>query len=929
MDYATGSYPLSVFVSDVDGDGDGDGDIVTANGNGNSVSVIKNNGDGTFAAKVDYATGSSPISVFVSDVDGDGDWDIVVANQWDYTVSVLKNLNSVVLVVPPPAPGDSLDWNDSTIWGGGHIPSADDTVMIPANYTINLNTDNLNNDNSSIGTLIVNDSANIVISGQNTLNISNDFVIGGNVTIDTSQHPTIQVQGNFLLGSLTDNAGSASFHPGSSTIVMNNTRSSVFGFRPGQFGKTGTPQPLTLYNLTINGDSAITSGNVVVSNVLQLNAQLGIGVKQTNKASTVYDTLIITNSSPTAVRGNGVIRNGAMRRRFVQSQPGKTALKYQFHSPNTAIEIDSVGTYPSTITMTKFADESRLENTYLKFKGGTVDTLNNFVRVTGIRALSKWVFGQVGHKAGDSTVGPVIEITPTDDATAKGIGNAEANVYSAMAISLSYDPTALKGIPEDSLGLLKTVSLLKIKSYADDDGSNGTTNDRTEKPWGVKVYQNSVLPNNLVGSASNSVDTMEDIGAGSFVVVAYDSSDWNIIQHFTNQAAVSDTAHRVTIVLAEGREDSVTFIHYADPTLFRTIKASTSLYNDKPAKLKYKSGKLVGTPNWGTVLTEVFQKIGKGGATFLGIEQTVKDSAKRYGWITYKKATDLAKLYTRSHGGQYYPIDSLRVSAKVSFKPLRGKVTKAFGTNYDNPAWEQAITLKLNIIASDFSVTPPGLGALVIDTSFIFTPTGKQLKGMTVAEFAKYVDSVMTYYQRYNVVSSAGYGALGTLVENIIRPINNAFSVTALDTSNYILDSAQIASKNDIYAISLKGIRSAGEVSLVKRVRGKTSEPFVTLQGNTREPEAFSLEQNYPNPFNPTTAIQFTIADDARVSLTVYNVLGQEVMALLNNEEVEGGEHEVQFDASGLSSGVYFYRIDVARNGITHFTQTKKLLLMK
>jgi hypothetical protein len=66
----------------------------------------------------------------------------------------------------------------------------------------------------------------------------------------------------------------------------------------------------------------------------------------------------------------------------------------------------------------------------------------------------------------------------------------------------------------------------------------------------------------------------------------------------------------------------------------------------------------------------------------------------------------------------------------------------------------------------------------------------------------------------------------------------------------------------------------------------------------------------------------------SEVTLKIYNVLGQEVAVLIDNERMENGEHEVQFDASGLTSGVYFYRLNVnSENG--NFTATKKLLLMK
>jgi len=95
-------------------------------------------------------------------------------------------------------------------------------------------------------------------------------------------------------------------------------------------------------------------------------------------------------------------------------------------------------------------------------------------------------------------------------------------------------------------------------------------------------------------------------------------------------------------------------------------------------------------------------------------------------------------------------------------------------------------------------------------------------------------------------------------------------------------------------------------------------------------PKSFELKQNFPNPFNPTTTIQFSLPTQSIVELTVYDIQGREVMTLIDNQARASGSHSLNFDASGLASGVYLYRITANPvNGASKFTQSKKLTLIK
>jgi hypothetical protein len=100
-------------------------------------------------------------------------------------------------------------------------------------------------------------------------------------------------------------------------------------------------------------------------------------------------------------------------------------------------------------------------------------------------------------------------------------------------------------------------------------------------------------------------------------------------------------------------------------------------------------------------------------------------------------------------------------------------------------------------------------------------------------------------------------------------------------------------------------------------------DPTAIGSNDIMQPSKFALHQNYPNPFNPETNIEFVLPQAGHVELSVYNVLGQKIAVLLN-ERRAAGEHHVTFDASTLSSGVYYYRMESDAG-----TLTKKMMVIK
>ena len=100
-------------------------------------------------------------------------------------------------------------------------------------------------------------------------------------------------------------------------------------------------------------------------------------------------------------------------------------------------------------------------------------------------------------------------------------------------------------------------------------------------------------------------------------------------------------------------------------------------------------------------------------------------------------------------------------------------------------------------------------------------------------------------------------------------------------------------------------------------------EGWVSVEEIPGNPQSYTLEQNFPNPFNPSTKIRFSIPEQGLVTLKVFNLLGEEVVTLINYE-MTNGTYEVDFKGTDVSSGIYFYSLTA-----NNFIATKKMILLK
>jgi hypothetical protein len=182
------------------------------------------------------------------------------------------------------------------------------------------------------------------------------------------------------------------------------------------------------------------------------------------------------------------------------------------------------------------------------------------------------------------------------------------------------------------------------------------------------------------------------------------------------------------------------------------------------------------------------------------------------------------------------------------------------------------------------------------------------------------------------------------LVRDICTEIDSALSLPALSWNYTALELAaeriNRAFEGPIdtihlgypYRLVLRGVNQSPQSVVLKydpSVKTRLAQKFTPTETESVEdlPAKSLLEPNYPNPFNPSTTIRFTLAEPGLLTLRVFNILGQVVATLMDNEMTEEGMHEVEFSSdigSGLPSGVYFYQITTPT-----MTQTRKMLLVR
>ena len=322
-------------------------------------------------------------------------------------------------------------------------------------------------------------------------------------------------------------------------------------------------------------------------------------------------------------------------------------------------------------------------------------------------------------------------------------------------------------------------------------------------------------------------------------------------------------------------------------------------------------------PNFHNVGQELF---GFGQASYFptGLLIGIPQGDKKANSVVHLKYSDVLKSLVKYKDG--VPItheDSIRCLDIYPGGALMKSQVKGLAPDKNsNKLFGELLALKLNVAASVQGKFPVGLGEL---TYLNKAEPGNPFNDQTINEIIAKADSMISCLP---ITSKLTVPTVNDLYD-VLTDINTAF-YGDLDTVSFAVKTV------------LTGVRDLKSVSYLYAMPGVI--PTINLPG-ARQPEiplAYRLEQNYPNPFNPATTIQFDIPEQAMVTLKIYDMLGQEVATLLNNTLIDEGTTELPFDATNLSSGIYFYRITAQGLGDGEegtigqtFISVKKMMLVK
>jgi hypothetical protein len=326
----------------------------------------------------------------------------------------------------------------------------------------------------------------------------------------------------------------------------------------------------------------------------------------------------------------------------------------------------------------------------------------------------------------------------------------------------------------------------------------------------------------------------------------------------------------------------------------------------------------------------------------------IEANATYRGWFTGGNQTgewgnsSFVSAHIRNHGALGNLFYSKKSSLKMGDTPSLARLM--YGTSEDPSqpswggqfvrAWERPHLVLTRLTTASDRMEEFGVLELRLpfDTTSVTNPYAtmdidRDIAGLVIGDTVKFLFSPkkadnFDYTIISNIPSLNGQkGSITSYLtpeENKLHPSPEFPNWWADDPSRELMDDGHIGAK------TVNQWRVDYLSDFAKRMdRCQSPAGIDVKQQDSMMPDGLELSQNYPNPFNPNTIIEYQLHKSGYVELKIYDMLGKEIKTLIKQHQ-GAGEHSVSFDASGLASGIYFYKLKVGE-----FSETKKLILQK
>ncbi|MCF8428811.1 MAG: FG-GAP-like repeat-containing protein [Bacteroidia bacterium] len=829
LDFATGTQPRDLSFGDLDGDGKLD--LAVANSANTTVSIYKNssfNGTISFEAKVDFTTGISPISLSIGDIDGDGRLDLAIANAASNTVSILRNSQGLSPTITSISPTSGIIGTSVTISGSGFSSiAANNTVWFGGVKAIIISATR-NTLTVTVPLGAIHDPIRVLVNGNGIAESPQAFIVTySSGTIGTTSFAS---KVDFAVGTGPINLSTGDLDgDGKLDLVVGNTTSNTISvyrntstngtisFATKVDFATGGTDPTGVSIVDIDGDGKL---DLAVVNYTGAFSYSGVSIyRNTSNVGTISFATMVDCAAPGYDLSFGDLDgDGKLDLAVVNVLGGVRILR------NTS-KIGSI----SFATGVNFATE--IQSTSLSIgdldgdgksdlaTGGGI-VLRNTSTYGTISFATKVYFGAFGYRL---SIGDIDGDGKLDLATA----NFGSNTVSVVR-NISNRDTLTSGSFETKVDFITGTNPYSI-SIGDLDGDGKL--DLAIANYGsntVSVLKNISNSGNITGE---SFATKVDFATGTSprnVSIGDLDGDGKL-----DLAVVNISSNNVSIFRNVG-QNLLPIITSFTPTNASSGATVTITGTNLTGATSVKFGGTNATSF--TVLSDSSITVVVGiGTTGVITVTTPGGTASSLGIFTFNAAPILSP-------NLIYPLNSA-TSLPLNFMFRWDGVPTA--TNYN---------FKLSDVSNFSSLIKD---TITIDSSY-------NMNGL---------NANTNYYWKVNAINNAGIGPFS--------PVWSFLTKSGTSINNIITD-------------------------------------------------GYSIYQNHPNPFSSSTTIKFELQNELNVKIEIYNSFGQLVQTLLDNK-MPAKIHEVIWDAEKFSTGLYFYKIVLTDiyNPNKEFVQTSKMMLMK